>query len=107
MRICVRVLIPIFAFDYTGVFRIVAEICLTPRTALRDRRGLVASDKRYHAGKPPMPHKLAKYLQAYTDNRGKHRYYFRRQGFVRVALPAPWDDGCLKAYETANTDKGP
>jgi len=54
-----------------------------------------------------MPHKLAKYVQAYTDNRGKHRYYFRRQGFVRVALPAPWDDGCLKAYETANTDKGP
>jgi integrase len=54
-----------------------------------------------------MPHKLPKYVQSYTDNRGKRRYYFRRKGVARVALPAPWDDGFLKAYEAAKANKGP
>jgi site-specific recombinase XerD len=54
-----------------------------------------------------MPHKLPKYVQSYTDNRGKRRYYFRRNGFARVPLPAPWDDGFLKAYEAAKANKGP
>lgn len=54
-----------------------------------------------------MPHKLPKYVQSYTDNRGKRRYYFRRKGAARVSLPAPWDDGFLKAYEAAKANKWP
>lgn len=46
--------------------------------------------------KPP------KYVQAFTDNRGKSRWYFRRPGFRRTPLPGlPWSPVFMAAYEEA------
>src|ERR1019366_4359797 len=54
-----------------------------------------------------MPHRNPKYVRAYTDNRGKRRYYFRRKGVAQVPLPAPWEPGFLEAYNAAATNKAP
>jgi enterobacteria phage integrase len=42
------------------------------------------------------------YVQAYRDRHGRERYYFRRKGFPRVALPDPQSDEFRAAYDTAN-----
>jgi integrase len=43
-----------------------------------------------------------KYVQSFVDNRGAARFYFRRPGFPRVALPGlPWSPEFMRAYEAA------
>lgn len=46
--------------------------------------------------KPP------RYVNGYVDRHGKARFYFRREGFPRVALPGlPWSPEFMAAYELA------
>jgi integrase len=52
-----------------------------------------------------VPHKNPKYVHSFTDTRGKQRYYFRRGRQPQVALPAPWEEGFLEAYNAAATGK--
>jgi integrase len=54
-----------------------------------------------------VPRSLPKYVKAFTDNRGKKRYYYRRNGYKTVPLPAPWDEGFLQAYSEASSNKAP
>src|SRR5262245_25271435 len=43
-----------------------------------------------------------KYVQGFIDRQGRPRFYFRRPGFKRVALPGlPWSPEFMAAYETA------
>jgi integrase len=42
------------------------------------------------------------FVKAYSDRHGKMRYYFRRKGFPKVALPSPGSPGFMAAYEAAN-----
>jgi integrase len=43
-----------------------------------------------------------KFVQAFIDRSGKPRFYFRRPGFKRVALPGlPWSPEFMAAYENA------
>lgn len=43
-----------------------------------------------------------KYCQGFVDRHGKPRWYFRRPGFKRVALPGlPWSPEFMAEYETA------
>lgn len=42
------------------------------------------------------------FVQAYTDRHGKRRYYFRRKGYQRSALPGrPGSPAFIKAYQAA------
>lgn len=44
------------------------------------------------------------FVQAYTDRHGKRRYYFRRKGYQRSALPGrPGSPAFIKAYNAALT----
>jgi integrase len=46
--------------------------------------------------------KLPPYVHAFTDRHGKARFYFRRAGFKRVALPGlPYSPQFMAAYEAA------
>lgn len=43
-----------------------------------------------------------KFIQAYTDRHGKRRYYFRRKGYPRIALPGrPGSPAFVRAYQAA------
>jgi site-specific recombinase XerD len=45
---------------------------------------------------------LPRYVQAFFDRHGNARFYFRRKGFARVALPRlPWSPDFMAAYEAA------
>lgn len=47
-------------------------------------------------------HKPPKYCQGFEDRHGKVRWYYRRPGFPRVALPGlPWSPDFMAAYEKA------
>jgi integrase len=49
-----------------------------------------------------MKMRLPRYVQAFTDRHGKARYYYRRAGFERVALPGlPYSSEFMAAYERA------
>lgn len=41
------------------------------------------------------------YIQTFRDRHGRARFYYRRRGYPRVALPAPGSPGFLRAYEAA------
>lgn len=46
--------------------------------------------------------KLPPYVHAFIDRHGKARFYFRRAGFNRIALPGlPWSSEFMDAYERA------
>jgi integrase len=46
--------------------------------------------------------KLPRYIHGFIDRHGKARYYFRRPGFKKAALPGlPWSPEFMQAYETA------
>jgi integrase len=46
--------------------------------------------------------KLPKFTQQFIDRHGRARFYYRRQGFKRVALPGlPWSPTFMAAYEAA------
>jgi integrase len=51
------------------------------------------------------PHLMSrppKFVQAFLDQHGKPRFYFRRPGFPRVPLPGlPWSPEFMAAYEAA------
>ena len=43
-----------------------------------------------------------KYVHGFVDRHGKPRFYFRRPGFKRMALPGlPWSPEFMSAYEAA------
>ena len=43
-----------------------------------------------------------RYVHAYVDRHGKPRFYFRRPGFKKIALPGlPWSPEFMQAYEAA------
>ena len=46
-------------------------------------------------------------VKAFTDNRGKRRYYYRRKGVAEVPLPAPTDPGFWEAYTAAASGNAP
>jgi integrase len=47
------------------------------------------------------------YVNGYRDRHGRQRYYFRRKGFPRVALPGlPGSPEFLAAYQAANSTPG-
>jgi site-specific recombinase XerD len=47
-----------------------------------------------------------RYVQAYADRHGRQRYYYRRPGYPRVALPGePGSKAFAEAYEDARTQK--
>ena len=49
-----------------------------------------------------MMRKPPKYCQGFMDRHGAPRWYFRRPGFARVALPGlPWSPTFMAAYEAA------
>jgi hypothetical protein len=44
---------------------------------------------------------VAGYVNGFVDRHGKARYYFRRAGFKKVALPGvPWSPDFMAAYQT-------
>jgi hypothetical protein len=44
--------------------------------------------------------KLPRYVNGFVDRHGKARYYFRRAGFKKVALPGvPWSPDFMAAYQ--------
>ena len=46
--------------------------------------------------------KLPPYVHAFVDHGGHPRYYFRRRGYKRAALPgSPWSPAFMEAYEKA------
>ena len=46
--------------------------------------------------------KLPPYVQAFVDRYGKARFYLRRRGYQRVALPGlPWSPRFMAEYEAA------
>src|SRR5690349_21703469 len=48
--------------------------------------------------------KTPRYVHGYVDRHGKARWYFRRAGFKKVALPGlPWSAEFMVAYESALT----
>jgi integrase len=52
--------------------------------------------------------KRPKYTQAFPDRHGTPRFYFRRKGFARVALPGlPWSPQFMAAYEQAMAGQAP
>lgn len=44
------------------------------------------------------------YLQSFTDRHGHHRWYFRRRGCRRIALPDPASEAFLAAYQAARAE---
>jgi integrase len=47
--------------------------------------------------------KLPPYVHGFVDRHGRPRFYFRRPGFRRVALPGlPWSPEFMRAYELAS-----
>ena len=49
-----------------------------------------------------MMRKPPQYCQGFLDRHGSARWYFRRPGFDRVALPGlPWSPEFMAAYEAA------
>jgi integrase len=42
-----------------------------------------------------------KYVQAFIDEHGRPRFYFRRRGYPRVTLPSPSSEGFWAAYSAA------
>jgi integrase len=49
---------------------------------------------------PRVMRRLPKYVHGFIDRHGKPRFYFRRAGFKRVALPGlPWSPEFMAAYE--------
>jgi len=54
---------------------------------------------------PRVMHRLPKYIHGFVDRHGKPRFYFRRPGFKRVALPGlPWSPDFMATYEAALAD---
>ena len=48
------------------------------------------------------------YVHGYLDRHGRPRFYFRRAGFKKVALPGlPWSPEFMRAYEAAKTGQAP
>jgi integrase len=48
--------------------------------------------------------RLPKFVHGFIDRHGKPRFYFRRPGFKRIALPGlPWSPNFMAAYEAAMT----
>ena len=46
--------------------------------------------------------KAPRYVHGYVDRHGKARWYFRRAGFKKIALPGlPWSPEFMAAYEAA------
>ena len=46
--------------------------------------------------------KTPRYVHGYVDRHGKARWYFRRRGFKKIALPGlPWSPAFMAAYESA------
>lgn len=45
---------------------------------------------------------MARYVQHYTDQNGKERWYYRRPGFKKIALPDPRTDAFMEAYRLAS-----
>jgi integrase len=55
-----------------------------------------------------MASRLPKFVQAFIDRHGVGRYYFRRAGFKRVALPGlPWSPEFMAAYTEAMAGQSP
>jgi integrase len=51
---------------------------------------------------PTLMRKPPKYCHGFVDRHGKARWYFRRPGYKRVALPGlPWSPEFMAAYEAA------
>jgi integrase len=51
---------------------------------------------------PRVMRHLPKYVHGYIDRHGRPRFYFRRAGFDRVALPGlPWSPQFMEKYQTA------
>jgi integrase len=49
-----------------------------------------------------MMRRAPKYVHGFIDRHGKPRFYFRRRGFKKVALPGlPWSPEFMAAYEAA------
>lgn len=47
-------------------------------------------------------HKPPKYCHGFEDRHGKVRWYYRRPGFQRVALPGlPWSPDFMATYDKA------
>ena len=52
--------------------------------------------------------KLPRYVHGFVDRHGKPRYYFRRAGFKKAALPGlPWSPDFMTAYQTALAGQAP
>jgi hypothetical protein len=48
------------------------------------------------------PSRLPKFVHAFLDRHGRPRYYFRRRGFKKVALPGlPWSPQFMEAIDHA------
>jgi hypothetical protein len=46
--------------------------------------------------------KLPRYVHGYVDRHGKVRFYLRRRGFKKIALPGlPWSAEFMAAYQAA------
>lgn len=53
-----------------------------------------------------MMRKPPKHVQGFTDRHGRARYYFRRPGFERVALPGlPWSPEFMTKYQEVMAEK--
>jgi integrase len=52
--------------------------------------------------------KMPRYTQGFVDRHGNARFYFRRNGFKRVALPGlPWSPEFMAKYQEAMSEKPP
>lgn len=50
--------------------------------------------------------KLPKFVQGFVDRHGRARFYFRRPGFPRIALPGlPWSSEFMAAYQEMMAEK--
>ena len=48
------------------------------------------------------PLKLPRYVHAFIDRHGRPRFYLRRKGHCKVALPGmPWSPSFMEVYEKA------
>lgn len=55
--------------------------------------------------KPP---RLPRYVQQFVDRHGKPRFYYRRAGYKRTALPGtPWSPDFMAAYQAAEENRPP
>src|SRR5262245_18279397 len=51
---------------------------------------------------PHLMRRPPKFVQGFIDRHGRPRFYFRRPGYPRVALPGlPWSPAFMEAYENA------